>query len=138
MRQRPSPIATPCSGVATTLGNIEKHRRPHLVVQSVTDGSWFEGQPEPTVHTGPIEPGRVIAEMPYYPEYVPYQSMQPRFGFRPIWIHNGKPLAMPNVLGMIALMDERFLDDLDRSTFFDYRRKISLSPSGIEATGAHR
>jgi hypothetical protein len=35
-------------------------------------------------------------------------------------------------------MDERFLDDLDRSTFFDYRRKISLSPSGIEATGAHR
>ena len=98
MRQRASPIATPYSGVATTLGNIEKHRRPHLVVQTVTDGSWFEGQPESTVHTGPIAPGRVIAEMPYYPEYVPHQSMQPRFGFRPMLIHNGKPHAITNLL----------------------------------------
>jgi hypothetical protein len=128
MRQRPSPIATPCSGVATTLGNIEKHRRPHLVGQTVTDGSWFEGQPEPTVHTGPIELGRVIAEIPYYPEYVPYQSTQPRFGFRPMLIHNGKPHAMPNMLGMIALMVDRVLDVLDRSTLFRLPTENLLEP----------
>ena len=110
-------------GVLNRLGNVEKHRHPHLVVHSVDGPSWQAGYPEPRLIYGPIEQGRVFAEMDYYPEYVPYQSMQPRFTFRPVLIDDDGPLSMPGVLHMMCVMVERVLDVIDPSPWFDGRRE---------------
>jgi hypothetical protein len=116
-------------GVLNRLSNVEKHRHPHLVVHSVEGASWQQGCPEPTVVIGPIADGRVIAEMPYYPEFVPYVSMQPRFTFSPMLVDDDGPLSMPGVLSVLHLMVERVLDVLDPSSWFSTRREELLNRS---------
>ena len=116
-------------GLLNRLGNVEKHRHPHLVVRSVDGPSWQADYPEPKLIYGPIEQGRVIAEMDYYPEYVPYVSMQPRFSFKPMLIDDDGPLSMPGVLSVLHLMVERVLDVLDPSSWFRTRREELLNRS---------
>ena len=58
-------------GLLNELGNIEKHRHPNFVVESVGPGSHLQGLPTPDVFEGALEPGRMVARMDYYPEFKP-------------------------------------------------------------------
>ncbi|SDO72653.1 hypothetical protein SAMN04489867_0423 [Pedococcus dokdonensis] len=100
-------------GLLNRLGNVEKHRHPHLVVGSVDGPSWRTGQPEPRLIRGPVEQGRVIMEMDYFPEFRPYESTQPRVTFAPVLLDDDGPVAFPGVLGTLRFMAKRVLDVLN-------------------------
>lgn len=127
---RPTPFeeAAHYLGLLNELGNIEKHRHPNFVVESVGPGSHLQGRPAPQVFEGALEPGRMVAKMDYYPEFTPYVSMQPRFAFDTVLIHPGGPSAMPGVLWVMNFMVERVLDVLDPSPWLKGRRKRHLEP----------
>lgn len=115
-------------GLLNELANIEKHRYPHLVVQAVSGGSWLFEHQEPSVLEGPIEAGRVFATMPYYAQFVPYVSMQPRFTFNPMLVHADGPSHMPGVLWVLNFMIQRVFNVLDPSPFYSTTRAELLEP----------
>lgn len=115
-------------GLLNDLGIVEKHRHTHFIVLSCGPGSWMAEHPEPWFFEGALEPGRLVATVPYYPEFKPYVSMQPRPSFSTLLIHPQGPSAMPGVLSVLALMAERVLDVLDPSQWFDGRRSKHLEP----------
>lgn len=115
-------------GLLNELCNIEKHRHPNFVVESVVPALTCRATPLPTSSRGRWSRAAWWPRWDYYPEFAPYVSMQPRFSFSTLLVHPGGPSAMPGVLWVMNFMVARVLDVLDPSPLLNDRRKQHLAP----------